>query len=125
MTSEVKRNCVMATECGKEVWSANREPMAKNRIRDAADGASAKATVPNRKRDIRRQACRSTSLTDFNCFDRPVRPHLTVGVAGGDLSSPPTGRLHSWQTHNKKRRPEGPPFFYTVLMPYLRITYST
>lgn len=29
-TSEVKRNCVRATERGKEAWSVNREPMNKN-----------------------------------------------------------------------------------------------
>jgi hypothetical protein len=29
--SKVNRNCVRATERGKEVWSMNREPMNKNR----------------------------------------------------------------------------------------------
>jgi len=32
MTNEVKRNCTRATECGKEAWSINCEPMDKNRI---------------------------------------------------------------------------------------------
>ena len=32
MTSEVKRNCMRVTECGKEAWSVNFEPMDKNRI---------------------------------------------------------------------------------------------
>ena len=35
--SEVKRNCVRATERGEEAWSVNREPMNKNRIRGDAD----------------------------------------------------------------------------------------
>ncbi len=30
--SEVKRNCVRATERGEEAWSVNRVPMNKNRI---------------------------------------------------------------------------------------------
>jgi hypothetical protein len=34
--SKVKRNCVRATERGKEAWSVNREPMNKNRIEGAA-----------------------------------------------------------------------------------------
>jgi hypothetical protein len=34
--NEVKRNCVRATDRGKEAWSANREPMNKNRIEGAA-----------------------------------------------------------------------------------------
>ena len=34
--SEVKRNCMRATECGKEAWSVNREPMDKNCIEGAA-----------------------------------------------------------------------------------------
>jgi hypothetical protein len=33
--SEVNRNCTRATECGKEAWSINREPMNKNRIEGA------------------------------------------------------------------------------------------
>jgi hypothetical protein len=32
MTNEVKRNCIRVTECGKEAWSINCEPMDKNRI---------------------------------------------------------------------------------------------
>jgi len=32
MTNEVKRNCMRATDCGKEAWSINCEPMDKNRI---------------------------------------------------------------------------------------------
>ncbi len=35
-TSEVKRNCMRVTECGKEAWSINCEPMNKNRIEGAA-----------------------------------------------------------------------------------------
>ena len=35
--SEVKRNCMRATECGKEAWSVNCEPMNKNRIEGCAD----------------------------------------------------------------------------------------
>ena len=35
-TSEVKRNCMRATECGKETWSVNCEPMDKNQIKGAA-----------------------------------------------------------------------------------------
>ena len=34
--SEVKRNCTKVTECGKEAWSMNREPMNKNHIEGAA-----------------------------------------------------------------------------------------
>ena len=30
--SEVKRNCMRATECGKEAWNVNHEPMDKNQI---------------------------------------------------------------------------------------------
>ena len=33
--SKVKRNCMRATECGKEARSVNREPMNKNRIEGA------------------------------------------------------------------------------------------
>ncbi|WP_265299529.1 hypothetical protein [Verminephrobacter eiseniae] len=32
----MKRNCMRATDCGKEAWSVNREPMDKNRIEGAA-----------------------------------------------------------------------------------------
>jgi hypothetical protein len=35
--SEVKRNCMRVTECGKEAWSVNREPMDKNRIEGVAE----------------------------------------------------------------------------------------
>ena len=35
--SEVKRNCMRATECGKEARSVNCEPMNKNRIEGGAD----------------------------------------------------------------------------------------
>ena len=35
--SEVKRNCMRVTECGKEAWSVNRVPMSKNRIEGAAE----------------------------------------------------------------------------------------
>lgn len=35
--SKVKRNCMRVTECGKEAWSVNREPMNKNRIEGAAE----------------------------------------------------------------------------------------
>ena len=35
-TSEVKRNCMRVTECGKEARIVNREPMYKNRIEGAA-----------------------------------------------------------------------------------------
>jgi len=34
--SKAKRNCIRVTECGKEAWSVNREPMNKNRIEGAA-----------------------------------------------------------------------------------------
>ena len=34
--SKVKRNCMRVTECGKEAWSVNREPMNKNRIEGVA-----------------------------------------------------------------------------------------
>jgi hypothetical protein len=30
--SEVKRNCMRATDCGEEAWSVNHEPMEKNQI---------------------------------------------------------------------------------------------
>jgi hypothetical protein len=36
-TNEVKRNCIRATECGKEAWSINCEPMNKNRIGGATE----------------------------------------------------------------------------------------
>ena len=36
-TSEVKRNCMRGTECGKEAWSVNCEPMNKNRIEGTAE----------------------------------------------------------------------------------------
>ena len=36
-TSEVKRNCMRVTECGKEAWNINREPMYKNRIEGTAE----------------------------------------------------------------------------------------
>ena len=35
--NEVKRNCVRATERGKEAWSISCEPMDKNRIEGAAE----------------------------------------------------------------------------------------
>ena len=35
--NEVKRNCVRATERGKEAWRINCEPMDKNRIEGAAE----------------------------------------------------------------------------------------
>jgi hypothetical protein len=37
--SEVKRNCMRVTECGKEAWSINHEPMDKNCIEGVADQA--------------------------------------------------------------------------------------
>ena len=33
--NEAKRNCMRVTECGKEAWSINCEPMNKNRIEGA------------------------------------------------------------------------------------------
>ena len=42
-TNEVKRNCVRATDRGKEAWSVSRELMDKNRIEgDAEQGERAK-----------------------------------------------------------------------------------
>ena len=35
--SEVKRNCMRVTECGKEAWSINCEPMNKNRREGTAE----------------------------------------------------------------------------------------
>ena len=35
--SEVKRNCMRATECGKQAWSINCEPMDKIRIEGVAE----------------------------------------------------------------------------------------
>ena len=35
--SEVKRNCMRVTDCGKEAWSINHEPMDTNRIEGAAN----------------------------------------------------------------------------------------
>ena len=35
--SEVKRNCMRVTECGKEAWGVNHEPMDKNHIEGVAD----------------------------------------------------------------------------------------
>ena len=35
--NEAKRNCMRVTECGKEAWSVNREPMDKNRIEGVAE----------------------------------------------------------------------------------------
>jgi hypothetical protein len=35
--SEVKRNCMRVTKCGKEAWSVNCEPMDKNQIEGGAD----------------------------------------------------------------------------------------
>jgi hypothetical protein len=35
--NEVKRNCRRVTDCGKEAWSVNREPMNKNRIEGAVE----------------------------------------------------------------------------------------
>ena len=34
--SEAKRNCMRVTECRKEAWSVNGEPMNKNRIEGVA-----------------------------------------------------------------------------------------
>ena len=39
--SEVKRNCMRATDCGKEARSVNCEPMDKNRIEGAANKGAA------------------------------------------------------------------------------------
>ena len=36
-TSEAKRNCTRATECGKEAGGTNHEPMDKNHIEGVAD----------------------------------------------------------------------------------------
>jgi hypothetical protein len=36
-TSEAKRNCTRSTDCGKEAWSANHEPMDNNHIEGGAD----------------------------------------------------------------------------------------
>ena len=35
--SEVKRNCMRVTKCGKEAWSINHEPRDTNRIGGAGD----------------------------------------------------------------------------------------
>ncbi|OYY32480.1 MAG: hypothetical protein B7X65_22105 [Polaromonas sp. 39-63-25] len=52
--SEVKRNCMRATECGKEAWNVNHEPMDKNQIEGVADqGDSPGRTV--RARDFRQK----------------------------------------------------------------------
>ncbi|PHP90705.1 hypothetical protein CFB52_004035 [Burkholderia sp. AU18528] len=45
--SEVKRNCMRATECGEEAWAVNREPTDKNCIEGAAkQGARAIPDAP-------------------------------------------------------------------------------
>ena len=44
--SEVKRNCMKATECGEEAWIVNCEPMNKNRIEGHdVSGESAKGVL--------------------------------------------------------------------------------
>ena len=35
--SEVKRNCMRVTECGKDAWRVNHEPIYKNQIQGGAD----------------------------------------------------------------------------------------
>jgi hypothetical protein len=59
--SEVKRNCMRATDCGKEAWSVNCEPMNKNRIE-----GTAKQGERAQGRDalvIKAKRCRSGSCT--------------------------------------------------------------
>ena len=78
-TSEVKRNCMRVTECGKEAWSINCEPMNKNRIEGTAEqGERAKdreALVIKAKR------CRSGGCAMKECV-----------LTWGDLASRPKGR---------------------------------
>ena len=38
--NEAKRNCMRVTECGKEAWNINCEPMNKNHIEGRRDGTS-------------------------------------------------------------------------------------
>src|SRR5690242_16232060 len=78
-TSEVKRTCMRVTECGKEAWSVNCEPMNKNRIEGTAEqGERAK----NREvLAIKAKWCRSGGCAMKECV-----------LTWGDLASCLKGR---------------------------------
>eukprot|EP01031_Cornospumella_fuschlensis_P025276 gene25276-30524_t len=108
--SKVKRNCVRATERGKEAWSVNREPMNKNRIEGVAkQGEQAhycKALV-TKARWRKCGGCamkpeREVSRGRSSGSTRPTRPdgdregpNETYGEAGRDpISDEAGGTLH-------------------------------
>ena len=73
-TSEVKRNCMRVTECGKEAWSISCEPMNKNRIRGTAkqgDWAGNQEALV-----IKARWCKSGGCAMKECDSYVGRPHL-------------------------------------------------
>ena len=65
--SEVKRNCMRVTECGKAAWSINHEPMDKNRIEGAANQGE---RAVNREALVAKEKWRKCG----GCSDEGVRP---------------------------------------------------
>ena len=78
-TSEVKRNCMRATECGKEAWSINCEPMNKNRIEGTAK--QGKQAIDCEALVIKAKRCRSGGCAMKECV-----------LTWGDLASCLKGR---------------------------------
>jgi hypothetical protein len=85
--SKVKRNCVRATECGKEAWSVNREPMNKNRIEGAAKqgewARNHEALVTKAKRRRCGGCAMKVCVLNLPLFDVPLsrfimRPSIAV-----------------------------------------------
>jgi hypothetical protein len=82
-TNEVKRNCIRVTECGKEAWSINCEPMNKNRIEGVAkqgERAIYRKALVIKVRTSTDWACQGCH--DLKLSNRPVRTRMPGGVAG-------------------------------------------
>ena len=93
-TSEVKRNCMRVTECGKEAWSVNCEPMNKNRIE-----GTAKQGERARYREalvIKAKRCRSGGCAMKDCV-----------LTWGDPASRPKGRQHLLEREVSSGRSSG------------------
>ena len=78
-TSEVKRNCVRATERGKEAWSVNREPMNKNCIEGVAKQGERAIDLEALVTKAKRRRCGGCAMK-------------VCGLTWGDLALCPKGR---------------------------------
>ena len=66
--NEAKRNCMRATECGKEAWNVSREPMNKNRIEGATKQGEGAMKPAARRVSTRAQGWQSRRRGLASCW---------------------------------------------------------